>query len=204
LIALDTNSIFKKQFVQWLLSLDAKVESFELISRQSLLGLMEIVKMCTYIDNQLFYYKSHKTKYFEFKEDDNKWDEFDKFRNSLLKLGTTSSLNAKYFEKVGKIPTSKLTKIEKLAIVDALESIRSGLFDFLSMQFEPYTSKNIHKAKDLADFVKKMFDVAGIDNFDFKGKGYDRNGIQYDLFRKVDDIDLMLISQTIKLLHNQN
>ncbi len=199
LITVNSNSAFKDQLIQWLLSIEAQLESNQLMSRNSLFGLMEMVKMCTYLDNQIEYYKQHKKRYFEDKEVDDKWDEFDKFRNSVLRLISVVDLNEKYIEKVKKKPGTKLTKIEKLAIVDALESVRVSLFDFLSQQLLPYTHSNIIKAKDLADFVKKLFETAGISQLDIKPRGF--SNAQLDLFRPIEDIvNVKLISQTLKEL----
>lgn len=199
LIALDSNSKLKKQFVQWLLSLEAKVDSLQLISRQTLLGLMEMVKMCSYIDNQIDYYKQHKDKYFEFKEEDDSWFDFDRWRNSILKLMNENELNNALKESTLRKVKTKYTKVEKLAMIDTLESIRASLFDFLSQQLRPYTNRNLLKARDLADFVKKMFETAGIERIDIKSRGFGDNR-QLDLFRKLEDIDIMLISNTIKAI----
>lgn len=194
LIALDSSSRFKKQFVQWLLSLDAKLENNQLLSRSTLLGLMEMVKLCTYIDNQLTYYKNHKATFFELKEEDDSWNEFDLWRNRVLKLLNDAELTEQYIKIKGVKPSKHMTKIEKYAILDTLESIRASLFDFLVPQVN-----NISKAKDLSSFVKELFQQAGVTQFDIKPKGYSPNG-QLDLFRGIQEIDVRLVSQTLKEL----
>jgi hypothetical protein len=193
LIALDSNSKFKKQFVQWLLSLEAQLNSGQLMSRSVLLGLMEMVKLCTYIDNQLAYYKSHKDAYFEFKQPEDGWDEFDKWRNSVLRLLTDAELTELYIKLKDVKPSKGMTKIEKYAVLDALESIRSSLFDFLAPQIQ------LTKAKDLSSFVKELFKQAGVTQFDFKPKGYSPNG-QLDLFREIQQVDVKLVSDTLREL----
>ncbi len=201
IITVNSNCKFKDRLVQWLLSIEAELESNQLITRKSLLGLMEMVKMCTYIDNQVEYYKQHKDRFFENKQEEDSWKEFDNFRNSILKIMNESELNDKYVELKKEAPKSTYTKIEKYAIVDALESIRSALFDFLSQQFNPYGHKNILKARDLADFVKQIFETAGVTTFDFKPKNYNPNG-QLNLFRPIEEIvDVFLISKTIQELN---
>lgn len=199
LITLDSRSKFKKQFVQWLLSLEAQVENNQLISQKTLLGLMEMVKMCTYIDNQLEYYKQHKEKYFENKSADDSWNEFDNFRNSILKIMTEAQIDDSFLSKRGYWPPNKLTKIEKIAVLDTLQSVRNGLFDFLTQRFSTYTYSNISKARDLANFVKTMFEAAGIEKIELKSRGVNTTG-QLSLFHKIEDIDVTLIAQTIKEL----
>lgn len=194
LIALDSNSRFKKEFVHWLLSLEAKMERNQLLSRSTLLGLMEMVKLCSYIDNQLLYYKTHKDQYFELKEEDDGWWEFDRWRNSVLHLLNEADLTEKFVKIKGYKPGKSMTKIEKMAILDALESIRTSLFDFLAVQLQ-----QIKQARDLSDFVKELFEKAGITQFDMKPKGYSPNG-QLDMFRGIQDIDIKLVSQTLKEL----
>jgi hypothetical protein len=193
LIALESNSRFKKQFVHWLLSLEAQFEDNQLLSRSTLFGLMEIVKLCTYIDNQLTYYKDHKAQYFEMKEPEDSWLEFDRWRNSVLGLLNESTLTEEFVKIKGFKPNKNLTKIEKLAILNALESIRTSMFDFLSLQLQ------VKQARDLSDFVKELFEKAGITQFDIKPKGYSPNG-QLDLFRGIQEIDIKLISQTLRAL----
>ena len=200
IITVNSNCKLKDRLVQWLLSIEADLESNQIITRKSLLGLMEMVKMCTYIDNQLDYYKQHKAKFFEGKLSEDRWNEFDNYRNSILKLLPESQLDAKYIELKKEAPKSSYTKIEKYAIVDALESIRSSLFDFLTQRFDPYGHKNILKARDLADFVKQVFESAGVTGFNFKPKNYNPSG-QLNLFVPIDEIvDVRLIAQAVKEL----
>lgn len=199
LIALDSSSKLKKQFVQWLLSIEAKVEDLQLLSRTTLIGLMEMVKLCSYIDNQIEYYKNHKAKYFEFKEEDDSWDEFDKWRNSVLHLLTDADLTEEIIKLKGYKPKKGCTKVEKIAILDTLQSIRISLFDFLAHQLRPYTHQNLMRARDLADFVKKLFEAAGINRIEIKSKGFTDNG-QLDLFRQIQEVDIKLISKTLREL----
>lgn len=199
LIALDSNSKQKKVYVQWLLSLEARLEKYQLISQQALLGLMEMVKMCSYIDNQLQYYKTHKNKYFEEKDADDSWKDFDRFRNSIMQIMDERQIDNVYSDMFNSTPKTKLTKIEKLAIIDSLESVRSSLFDFLTQQLTPYTFSNISRAKDLANLVQKMFDAAGVHKIDIKGRG-ETTTSQLNLFYKVEDINLRLIQQTVNEL----
>lgn len=197
LITLESRSKLKRQFVQWLLSLEEQVEKNQLVSRNTLLGLMEMVKMCSYIDNQLEYYKQHKQKYFENKSEDDSWNEFDKFRNSILQIMTEAEIDDTFLSKRGYWPPTKLTKIEKIAVVDTLQSVRNSLFDFLTQRFSSYTYSNISKARDLANFVKTMFEAAGIERIEMKSRGVNTIG-QLSLFHKIEDIDISIIAQTIK------
>ncbi|MEZ0611992.1 hypothetical protein ACAW74_26000 [Fibrella sp. WM1] len=199
LIAIDSNSKFKKEFVHWLLSLEARYENNQLLSQSTLLGLMEMVKLCTYIDNQIDFYNTNKTLYFADKEEDDRRDAFDKWRNSIMDLLNNKDLTERFIKVKNYKPSSKMTKVEKLAILDSLESIRVSLFDFLSQQLSPYTDYNLTKARDLADFVKKMFETAGFNQIDIKPRGYSPNG-QMDFFRELQEIDVKLISQTVRQL----
>ena len=200
IITVNSNCKLKDRLVQWLLSIEAELENNQVITRKSLLGLMEMVKMCTYIDNQLDYYKQHKNKFFEGKVSEDSWKEFDNYRNGILKLLTESQLDAKYIELKKEVPKSAYTKVEKYAIVDGLESIRASLFDFLTQRFDPYGHKNILKARDLADFVKQVFESAGVTDFNFKPKNYNPRG-QLNLFVPIEEIvDIRLIAQAVKEL----
>jgi hypothetical protein len=193
LITLESSSSLKKQFVHWLLSVEAQLEGNQLLSKSTMFGLMEIVKLCTYIDNQLAYYKDHKANYFESKEPEDSWNEFDRWRNSVLGLLSEADLTEEYIKIKGVKPSKSLTKIEKLAILDALGRIRSSMFDFLSLQLQ------IKQARDLSDFVKVLFEKAGVTQFDMKPKGFSPNG-QLDLFRGIQEIDVKLITQTLREL----
>jgi phage anti-repressor protein len=197
LITLDSKSPLKKQFVQWLLSLEAKVESFQLMSRELILGLLEISKLCTYIDNQLAYYAEHKRLYFQNKEEEDGWDEFDKFRNSVLGLMTLGEVRAQYEERYLRKPSKELTKIELNSILNSLQSLRASMFDFLAQQSSTYSNANALRARDLSSFVVQLYRAVGIDSVDIKPRGFSESG-QLNMFYKSEDIDFMLISKTVK------
>jgi phage anti-repressor protein len=201
LIALDSKSNNKKRYVQWLLSIENKVESFQLMSQEMILGLLEISKFCTYIDSQLEYYNNHKVKYFEFKEEDDDFKEFDQWRNSVLKLNDFWKTRKEY-DKIKQFGNLR-TKVERIAMMDSLTSIRNALFDFLSVALAPYTNSNLVKARDLANFVKSIYETIGMKRVDILPRNYGKNGMR-DLFEKHQDIDFMLVQKTIKNLHNFN
>ena len=103
-------------------------------------------------------------------------------------------MREKFVQIKGYKPGKSMTKIEKMAILDALESIRTSLFDFLAIQLQ-----QVKQARDLSDFVKELFEKAGVTQFDMKPKGYSPNG-QLDMFRGIQDIDIKLVSQTLREL----
>jgi hypothetical protein len=199
LIVVNSKSKFKDNLIQWLLSLESKVENYKLISRETILGLLEISKFCTYIDSQLEYYKKHKDAYFEFKEPDDDWKEFDRWRNSILQLDDFWKTRKDYdkIKQVGNLTT----KIERIAMMDSLTSIRNSLFDFLAVALSPYTNSNLLKARDLANFVQNIYRTIGVQKVDIMPRNYLKNGMK-DMFKKYTEIDMMLIHKTVHLLQN--
>jgi hypothetical protein len=201
LITVNSKSKLKDKLIQWLLSLESKVENFKLMSQEMILGLLEISKFCTYIDSQLEYYKNHKAKYFEFKEDEDDWKEFDQWRNSVLKLDDFWRTRKEY-DKIKQFGNLK-TKIERIAMMDSLTSIRNSLFDFLAVALAPYTNSNLMKAKDLANFVKSIYETIGIKRIDILPRNHSKHGT-LDMFEKYQDIDFMLVHKTINEIQKQN
>lgn len=201
LIALDSESTNKKKYVQWLLSIENKVENFKLISQDMILGILEISKFCTYIDTQLEYYKAHKDAHFELKEEDDDWKAFDQWRNRLLQLDDLWKTRKEY-DKIKQFGNLQ-TKIERIAMMDSLTSIRNALFDFLAVALTPYTHPNLMKARDLANFVKSIYDTLGVTRVDILPRNYGKNGMR-DLFEKHHDIDFLLVHRTVKNLQSYN
>lgn len=199
LIVVNSKSKFKDKLIQWLFSLESKVENYKLISQETILGLLEISKFCTYIDSQLEYYKKHKDAYFEFKEPDDDWKEFDRWRNSILQLDDFWKTRKDYdkIKQVGNLTT----KIERIAMMDSLTSIRNSLFDFLAVALSPYTNSNLLKARDLANFVQNIYHTIGVQKVDIMPRNYLKNGMR-DMFEKYTEIDMMLIYKTVHLLQN--
>ena len=146
------------------------------------------------------YYKDNKEKYFEIKEKDDDWKEFDQWRNRILQLDDLWKTRKEY-EKIKQFGNLK-TKIERIAMMDSLTSIRNALFDFLSVALSPYTNSNLMKARDLANFVKSIYDTIGVTRVDILPRNYGKNGMR-DMFEKYHDIDFLLVQKTIHQLQMQ-
>lgn len=198
LIALDSQSKFKQKFVQWLLSLESKVENLQLVSRDLVLALLEIAKLCSYIDNQISFYKEHKEIWLEFLER-NEYAEFDKWRNRILQINSYKEIENQYH--INAIFGKARTKIERLAFLDSLESVRNSMFDFLKIimhRIDPLYHKSTEKALDLANFTQKMYKQFGM-SVDLKPRHY-RRSEQMEMFRDIEAIDYSLIERGLKQL----
>ncbi|MCF2498351.1 hypothetical protein [Dyadobacter chenhuakuii] len=199
LITIDSDSKFKKQFVQWLLSLDEAVQNNQLLSREVILGLLEMAKVCTYIDEQLRSYKEHKEYFLDAIDDPSQNSEFDKWRNRILAIKRAGEIETEYH--ITSHYGNLTTKIERIAFLDSLQSIRNTMFDMLKMTYnkvDPLFPGSTEKALDLANFTQRMFEVAGLKP-DIKPRNYNP-GDQLDLFREPDEINYLIITRAIRAL----
>ena len=198
LITIDSDSKFKKQFVQWLLKLDEAVENNQLLSQETVLGLLEMANACTYMDDQLHYYKEHKRFFLDCIEDPAKYHEFDNWRNRILEIDRSSDIGQQYrlSSHVGNLSS----KIEKLAFLDDLASIRNTMFDRLKMMYnkvDPLYPGSTEKAMDLANFIRSMHTKMGFKPV-MKRRNYEQ-GYQMQIFAE-PGIDYVLIQNTIRAL----
>lgn len=198
LIALDSQGRFKKQFVQYLLTLESRLDSFEVLPRDMILGLLEIAKLCTYVENQISYYKAHK-EHFNDSSGVSDPKAFDFWRNAILKIENHRQVKEDY--RLSSIVGNLKTKIEQGAFLDSIQSIRDAMFDFLRMaiaKYDPHFPGMTDKALDLANFTKKMMEVAGM-----KPQIVGRNntlGWQHDLFQDEASVNTPLIGETLAII----
>ena len=118
---------------------------------------------------------------------------------TLLKIDRSETIKSKYHisANIGNLNT----KIEQIAFLDSLQSIRNAVFDAIKMVFnkvDPLFPKSEEKALDLANFTREMFQSAGLTP-DIKHKHY-RRGDQMELFGKIENIDFSLIDKAIVAL----
>lgn len=198
LIALDSNSRFKQRFVQWLLTLENKVENLQYVSKDLVLALLEMARLCSYIDNQFKYYREHKDIWMEFLEK-GEYAEFDKWRNQILKIDYYKKVEEQYH--ISYVIGKARTKIERLAFLDSLESVRNSMFDYLKIvmhRIDPLFHRSTEKALDLANFTRKMYESFGM-KVDLKPRHYKPNE-QIDMFRDIETIDYDLIAKGLAQL----
>lgn len=172
LVTLYGKSKVRDQFVRWLLSLDEMVESHELISPDLLFGLLELAKLCTYIDRQLQYYNDHKKTWQELIED-NRFHEFDVWRNKVLDIPNANTIKTKYREmvRIGNL----VSKREQESSIDPYKSIRNAIFDFIKVQYQQidyYFPESTEKALTLANMTQRILKLAG-GTPDIKPRGYE-------------------------------
>jgi|GEM_PF-6192858 len=174
LITLDTSSRVKKKFVQWLLSLEQRVDRHELISPDLLFGLLELAKLCTYMDRQIQYYNEHK-QFFQAQVEDNRYYEFDTWRNALLKISNASTIKMQYKSaaRIGNL----ITKREQENSINPYQGIRDAIFDFLKMQYNQidyFFPESTEKSLNLANITERILKIVNDDRRpDIKPRGYE-------------------------------
>lgn len=197
LITLDSRSKVKKKFVQWLLSLEEKFENHELVSPDLICGLLELAHLCTYMDNQMQYYKDHKQTWQQ-QIDDNGYYEFDVWRNAVLKIQNATAVKTEYRSggRIGNL----FTKREQLTSLDPYKSIRDAIFDFLKVQYshiDYYFPESTEKSLTLADMTERIMKAARKgERPDIKPRGYEPTA-QLDLYREDKDVDIVSVSRMI-------
>lgn len=197
LITLDTRSKIKKKFVQWLLSLEEKVENHELVTPDLICGLLELAHLCTYMDNQMQYYKDHKRSWQD-QVEDNRYYEFDVWRNAILKIENATNTRAEYMT-IGRIG-NLFTKREQQNSIDPYQAIRDAVFDFLKVQYsniDYFFPESTQKSLSLANMTERIMKAARKgERPDIKPRGYQATA-QIDLYRENQDADIVSISRVI-------
>ena len=197
LITLHGKSKVKDVFVQWLLSLEDKYENHELVSPDLIYGLMELAHLCTYMDNQIQYYKDHKQTWQD-QIEGKEYYEFDVWRNSLLQIDNASAVKATY-KTIGRIGNLS-TKREQLSSIDAYKGIRDAIFDYLKIQYSSidyFFPESNEKSLTLANMTERIMKIARKgERPDIKPRGYQATA-QFDLWREDKDVDIVSLSSMI-------
>ncbi len=197
LITLHGNSKVKDLFVQWLLSLEEKFENHELVSPDLICGLLELAHLCTYMDNQIQYYNEHR-RFTQEQVEDNKYYEFDVWRNAVLKIENATAVKSQY-KTMGRIG-NLITKREQQSSIDGYKGIRDAIFDFVKLcynQIDYYFPESTEKSLTLANMTERIMKVAREGQRpDIKPRGYVSTA-QLDLYREDKGADVIAVSGVV-------
>lgn len=199
LVTLHGNSKVKDLFVQWLLSLDNMVESHELISQDMLFGLLELSRLCAYMDRQMQYYAEHKKTWQDIVEDNRFW-EFDVWRNRVLDSSSAQTIREQYkkMSRIGNLGSKR----EQENSINPYKGIRDAIFDFIKVQYHQidyYFPESTEKALTLANLTQRILEKAG-GTPTIKPKGYVATG-QIEIGKDCPDAepDIELVSRVITM-----
>jgi hypothetical protein len=127
--------------IQRLKEIEHKKNSFELLSHEQILGLIQLKEVFKYVVNQEAVENAHKDVFAAQSNSKNPFAEFQTWRNKMLDIApTTIEARLKEYCKVHNIAiTSKLLKKprrEKILFYDSYESVKHAVWDFLQMKGE--------------------------------------------------------------------
>lgn len=140
LIALDSRSKMKKQYVQWLLSLEQKVNDLELLTIDQAAYLFQLLNYFKFVSNQQKVLKEHQSKFVAQKAGDKyAYGNFYKWRNSILGI-SQEELDKQLLEyckaNQKSISITKKSKVEKIFTLDNYASLKHAVWDMLHIKGE--------------------------------------------------------------------
>lgn len=165
LIALNSKSKVKKQYVQWLLSLESKVENMELLNFDQIAYVMKLIQVFKYVAHQKQAEATHKevfaanyTAQYKGKSDTTIYAEFHKYRNAILNIAPEiiKERIQRYCNENAYKPMT--TKREQIRFLDSYESIKIAVFDFMKIAEKP--DKASLKISAAAYEISKRMDIA--------------------------------------------
>lgn len=167
LIALNSNSTFKKQYVQWLLSLEKQKETGKLLTHKQFLAVIEMVKVFSYYEYRKLARQKNEENYInkaillhpELKDYKSKlYAEFNIWRNEIL--GTDRKILEKRLleyciANYMRFP-KKISQESVLIVLDKYEIIKNAVWDLLTSQDKQQEFiNNVAKlAKEVAEQIK--------------------------------------------------
>ena len=155
LIALDSKSKFRNEYIQWLLSLEDKVEDGKLISIDLAAFSLQVIDYFRYTNNQKKVIEQHRKSYAK-KNKIRRGSHaiFQDWRNTMLGIQpeTVERLLADYCVRNGRSAyLNKKSKFVKLFTMDNYLTLKHAVWDWL----------NSENMEDLADKISKVvYDIA--------------------------------------------
>jgi phage anti-repressor protein len=125
-----------KQIRRWLIGISDKVESKELLNHDQIIALSSLIGFFRYIENQDEILRLHSEQFVkEHNKNRSPFAEFHEMRNRILGISKETidnRLKEYCIEQAKRMPNLK-TKKEKILFIDAYESIKNAVWDFLYM-----------------------------------------------------------------------
>ncbi len=151
-----------KQIRRWLIDLSKQLENRDVVPEREILLLSTLIGFFKYLENQIKVYEKHKQQFVEeTKTKNNPYAEFHIMRNRILQIDKQlieKNLQVYCIEQNKRFPKLNTTR-DKILFMDAYDSLKNAVWDFLYMNGSPTALK-------LATLAKNMAKAQGLDLFE--------------------------------------
>lgn len=147
LITLNSRSLVKQRYAQWLLELERKLNNLELLTIEQAIFIQKLIELFRYISNQKLILKEHSKKYVserinKGKNEHELYSFFHNWRNSTLDISPNEvNDRIKQFcidnQKSISLSSKNVSKFDKIFTMDNYETLKHAVWDYLQTKNRP-------------------------------------------------------------------
>ena len=147
LITLNSRSIVKQRYAQWLLELERKLNNLEILTVEQAIFIQKLIELFRFISNQKQALKNHSKKYVnerlnKGKSEHELYSFFHIWRNSKLDISKDEiNERIKQFcidnQKSISLTKNKVSKFDKIFTMDNYETLKHAVWDYLHTKNRP-------------------------------------------------------------------